>query len=292
MLEIQAQVWSIEKGIVKQIKIGNETYDIKLTKPFEEDIIKKAEEKIRRIIPGKVEPLGKIIGKYDTIHIYKNIYDTVNGMMKQGSNRGEIAEVIGRRFKPNNKPDSNKAFVSCYMRFIKGIKPGRKAVPDRGEVVGNLYGNNIYKKPLEEVKQYIDKKSWSWMKKNIIRKYYPNYQKQSLGAIASCYKKFALGQQGIRKKTSKKYNKFYNAPEGAVARSNSYVVWIMPDDINKVKRAINHVGLNYKPTMDNIINQTGLASNRVKGTIDVLKEQKKIKAVYTDSGSLIYQWKE
>ena len=88
-----------------------------------------------------------------------------------------------------------------------------------------------------------------------------------------------------------KSQKFY-PPDGAIARSKSYAVWVMPDDIDKVKRAINHYGYNYKPTMDNIINQTGLASNRVKGTIDVLKDQKKIKLTYTDAGHLIYRWIE
>jgi hypothetical protein len=175
------------------------------------------------------------------------------------------------------------------MRYIRGLEPGKKKVPGRGKIVGTFRRNSIYEKPADEVKQALNQdKSWTWIKNNILKKYYPNYKKQSINSMTSVYKNFVLRGGDVKKPFRAKRR--LHPPKGAIAKSETYSVWIMPDDVRKVKSAISHYGLNYKPTVENIIKLSGLAFNRVRGTIDVLKKQGKVKLIYTDDGTSVYHW--
>ena len=297
MIEIKAKIWSIKDGEISQIKIDDEVYEISSIKKIDypaqivKEKIKEYKEKVKEPEP-EPEPVGKAVGKYDTIKIYSNVRDAVKEAMDEGLSRPEIGHIIQDRFSPKSKYESCCASASVYMRFINGLKPGKKQIPDRGEKVGNYLSNSIYSNPLEEIKKASrEGKSWKWMRDNITSKYYPNYKKTSINSTTNFYKRF-MEEGETTKQYKQRVQRVTPKPENYVGRSDTYRVNITKDDIIAIKRALHHYEYGYKPSCENIIRQTKLARNRVLGTIDLLKNEKKVIPVYTENGELIYVWND
>ena len=107
--------------------------------------------------------------------------------------------------------------------------------------------------------------------------------------MTTSYKVFAQGKDNKIKKTVREKRDFQ--PKGSIGKSVPYGVWVMPNDVDAIKRAINTFDLNFVATLEAIISKTGMPRNRVLGTIDILKEKGIIEPFYTKDGHLIYQMK-
>jgi len=194
-MKIETDIWTVEKGELKEIKFNDEIFTVSkkkqetkqatldqfgmfmTTKPVEQ-VTKMLKEKKEK---SKGKPQGKKIGTYGTNAIHLNTYNDVKKWLDEGLSRYEIGAKIMQEYKPSSKIESCNALASWYIRYIQGIKPKQKNI-----------------NPFTDVKKALNEgRSWSYIRDNIIKKYYPNYNIYSLNTMASMYKKFALDKWKI-----------------------------------------------------------------------------------------------
>jgi len=195
-MKIELKLWTVFEGELKEILFSDEIYTVK--RKTQEIIQKKVEELVAEktqkaeplytdtdsILFSKKEvepkpkpkslPEGKEIAKYDTISLHLNVYNDVKKWMDEGLSRRRIGKHIHERYKLQNRRDSCNALASCYMRYIRGLKPKQKKGLDRGEKIGSKLGNSIYKNPHDKVLEAIAKKQpWSYLRDHVLKPYYP-----------------------------------------------------------------------------------------------------------------------
>jgi len=211
-MKIETDIWTVEKGELKEIKFNDEIFTVSkkkqetkqatldqfgmfmTTKPVEQ-VTKMLKEKKEK---SKGKPQGKKIGTYGTNAIHLNTYNDVKKWLDEGLSRYEIGAKIMQEYKPSSKIESCNALASWYIRYIQGIKPKQKKGLDKGKKAGIMKGNTMYINPFTDVKKALNEgRSWSYIRDNIIKKYYPNYNIYSLNTMASMYKKFALDKWKI-----------------------------------------------------------------------------------------------
>lgn len=304
-MKVETNIWTVVEGELKEIKFNDTLFTVHKKKEadtkqttledFGENFMSTTKpESVTKMIKEKfeVKPEGKKIGEYNTNGIYLNVYNDVKKWVEEGLERDQIAKKLHEIYKPNIMYESCKSLVSCYIRYLQGLKPKQKKGAKKGKVVGSHQNNFIYENPYNDVKQALDNdKPWSFVRDNIIKRYYPNYKKVSLNTMASVYKKFVE-----KKKPKTSYYRMptikeVKDPNGLFAKSESYAVNITNLDVKKIKSAINAVGYNYKPTFANIMNKTELKYNRVRGALDVMLEKGLIKTEQ-DGYNTVYMMNE
>ena len=296
-MKIEAEIWAVKDGEVTEIKVKDTIFSVKEIEAVEPD---KKQKKLEDFIPATtmakrkpvVKPIGKSVGDYGSKKINQNILNDVKRWMKEGNSKDEIAHKIHGLYKPHNKLRSCHALASMYIRFAKGLKPKQRESLDKGEVVGELHSSWVYKNPLEEVKEAVKaEKPWKYIRDKIIKKYYRNYKKSSLNTMATLYKKAATQKTLLKKRKIYKPQQNRFKPDNAIAKSESYNVWITEDDVKKVRPAITKYQLGYKPTFETIKKETGFTNGRLRAAIDVMLSEDMIKKV-RDERSILYRLKE
>lgn len=277
-MKVETDVWTVIEGELKEIKFFGNIFIVKkkekeadtkqttledfganfmsTTKP--EPITMMLKEKVKEKVKAKDQ--GKKIGSYNNNALYLNVYNDIKEWRKQGLNRSEIGKKIHEVYKPKVTFDSCLALSSCYIRFMDKIKPKEKKGFDKGKIIGSETNNSIYENPYNEVKEALEKdQSWSYIRDNIIKKYFPNYKLVSLNSMSSVYKRF------IKKQKPKVISE-----SEFDDRSIAYNVKVTDDDIKRVKAGINAVGFGYKPTFSSLMKKTEMSYNRLRGTLDVM----------------------
>jgi len=289
-MKTEADILTVTDGQIKEIKLFGEIYEIAKKKQEMELTTKKVIYEPKKVSKDfKVKPTvlrkeGKQVNTYGGSGIHKNLLEDVKQWFNMGLDRRQIGTKIYTFYKPHIKKESCNALASVYMRYVQGLKPGKKKGVEKGKIVGKMYGNSIHSQPLEAIKEGISKgKSWKYLRDNVTRKYFPNYKETSLGSITTAYKLYVEGHRG--KKVIQKKRK------GFVGKSDKYNVWIKQDDINEVKRGINTYGWGYKPTFDQLRDKTNLPFNRLRGTLDVMISKGLIDRKI-EKGDIVYRMKD
>ena len=177
--------------------------------------------------------------------------------------------------------------------LYKTIKDKDKQLPERyddikGQCIGYMGSNSIYENVLTDIKTaIIENKTKNKIIYNILKPYYPKVKKQSLTTYYRAYIRWihqeekspvrALSFERKKKKPPVK-------PDYAVVGfDESYKRWISKDEIDKVKKAICHVELNYEPTTKNICDQTGLTEHCVRSTIHWMIDNNFVQMKYNEN---------
>jgi hypothetical protein len=107
----------------------------------------------------------------------------------------------------------------------------------------------------------------------IIKRYYPYVAEDGLKRYSVIYASF--NRENNNQTTTKlqsiikrKYRK--RKVQDAFGFSKTYQTWIKNNEVEKVKRAIQIVRLDYKPTSENIAKESNMKRARVNAVIDVL----------------------
>jgi len=296
-MKIEAEIWAVKDGEVTEIKVKDTIFSVKEIEAVEPD---KKQKKLEDFIPATtmakekplVKPIGKVVGDYGSNKINQNILNDIKIWMSGDLSKEQIARNIHDIYKPHNKMRSCHALASIYIRFSKGLKPKQRESLDKGEVVGEINSNNIYKNPFSDVKKaFREDKPWKYIRDNILKKYFRNYKPSSLRSITTLYKK-AVTHENLLKKP-KIFNNRYKPykPDNAIAKSKSYNVWVTEDDVKKVKPAITKFQLGYKPTFETIKKETGFNENKLRGIIDVMLSEHIVNKVRNER-EVVYRLKQ
>jgi len=132
--------------------------------------------------------------------------------------------------------------------------------------IGTCDGMRIIKELVEE----LDGVFHETKRKFIIKKYYPVASDSSLKRYSITYASYLKGKPVVKK--TRKYRRHRRRkPTGAHGRDKPYQTWIMNDEIDAVKRAINRVEYGYVPTTKAISEKTGFSLMRTRAVLHYMK---------------------
>lgn len=182
--------------------------------------------------------------------------------------------------------DNNVFFLSTKAPS-KIPSYNNKLKVDKGKVLGSANGNCIYEHPFNDVKISVDKHQDSnTFIIPILRIYYPTYKQSSLKGMASLYRRTAKGLKTIKTKRRRRHR---HKPDGAVGFNKTYNRWIMKDNVQAVKLAINTFEYGFRPTVKAIINKTKLNQQEVVSTLKWMKDEKQVSAKRESDKQVVYR---
>lgn len=280
LLKVKARIWEIKKGKPTKLKalgiifVSEEESETQIQEQKQEKIISDKENETEtetetELVQTEIFQLkdakdkGKKIGHIGTNSVFENILADV----KEGISRSEeIAQLTARiaAYYPNTMPSSHGVYLSAHRRFLESntLKPEIFA-EDKGERVATESGVPIFANILEKIK--LCGNDTQEMEK-IISEYHPDIKEKSVEKYVYSYRKNIGG--GISPKSytrGTKKRRRRRKPKGAIGKDDTYNVWIMPDEYNNVKKAINKWG--FTATTESIMDVTGLKDGRVRAVI-------------------------
>jgi len=241
---------------------------------------------------------GEVLEKTSTIDINSNVYYDLLYAIKTGKSTPQLIKILAPYY-PRARKSSLKTYLGRYRQAMfhrnpetapllgniqrrASTKPIPDNLPDRGKVIGKDSFISYYENIFEEVKEALQKEqNKKQIAETVLKKYYPYVSQPTRKNYAGRYMKKAI------KKIDRQ-----QPPEDSYAYNKSYGVWIQPEDVKEIKKAILHVAYDYKPTPKNIIQQAGLKHHRAMATLQTLKKENKIKRTIDDKGDFVYAWVE
>jgi len=169
-----------------------------------------------------------------------------------------------------------------HMPTIKVIpisKSYSSDIPDRGNVLTRLGHNAIHENVLRDFKDAVEHNR---SVKSVFKKYSPKLSRGTIKSYTSLYKRYCREFENTKIITSakkrrirgKKYKK--TPPAGTYGYSKTYQTYIKDTEVGNVMRAIQTVRYNYKPTSENIAQETNMTRSRTLATLSLLQAQDKI----------------
>ena len=249
--------------------------------------------------------LKKIIRNYHPNVLEQSIMTYLSGYKKYiRSKYPELAELIPKRKKLGKKK------LDVTPTFYDSKK---------GERIARLGHNSVFENILNDIKNAYKNNSTESDLVDVIREYYPDTPKiASLRTYLSLYKRYLVNvgflkktisgiqldeeyEEEFEKKYIEKMNRSY--PEelkkkrikrrkkpGAIGFDKRYGTWILQDEVDQIKRAINTVEYGYKPTSQNIKKKCStLVIQRIRAVLHWMADQKMITWYYEDGNGPIYK---
>lgn len=175
--------------------------------------------------------------------------------------------------------------------LYKTIKDKDKQLPERydaikGQCIGHMGSNAIYENVLTDIKTaIIENKTRNQIIYNILKPYHPKTNKQSRTTYYRAYIRWIHQEEKTPMKalSFERKKKKYLKPDDTVGFDESYQRWISKDEINKVKKAICHVEVNYESTTKNICKQTGFTEHVVRSTIHWMIDNNLVQMKYNEN---------
>lgn len=288
LLKIKAIIWEIKEGKPTKLKaLGiifvpeekSEPQIIKLQGNIKR--IDQEQEEITHIKEEKTEvelnqteisyteenkDKGRRIANIGATYIFENVLAEV----KDGISKDEgVDQLISRiaPYYPNNKPTSHGVYLSAHRRFLE-IDQSKLEVStkDKGEKVITETGIPIFTNIIEDIKACNTNIQEM---ENVISKYYPDMKEKSIKRYVYDYRKNIGGDISPKvynmpniQKTKKRRRR---KPKDAIGRDDTYHIWILQDEYDSVKKAINKWG--FTATTESIVDVTGLKAGRVRASL-------------------------
>ena len=280
-----------------------------------------------QIQPLSYAPLAERLGeKIDVIAsagIFRKVLDDLLDAVRQGQNNDYLIDII-RKHHPNIKHESIATYLSAYKRYISKTYPDLSGllliykheymqkpedISTKGKSIDRMGHNTLYENILNEIKDSYKRGLPRSERDNILRKYYPNSVEQSIKTYISAYKRYLVEKGNIRRTLDgyeyvdgsisvpidtkrglyKKRRRKRKKRPGSIGFDKKYGAHIMEDELNEIKKAINNIELDYKPTSYNIKEKTGLTIHKIRATLHWMLEQKMITWFYKDNVGPIYK---
>jgi len=255
MPQIEIKIWTVKEGKVEEIMIPEFNNKIFVVK-------KEADVKIESPLEK-----GETIFERHNQKIYKNVYKEVKQHIDSGKSSRPDVMIILKKYYPHYKKQSLKILASFYRGYVEGKyqnivnKPTGKDKGTKLTIIGKCL---IYDNILNELKEAIKQRKGKSQLLTIIKQYSPNAKEPTLNWYLKKYKSYIKQNKPLRVKRRRRKKP---TPD-SVRFNKKYHYWIKQEDIMKVKRGINTVGFNYRPTIKNIQKQTGLDLFKIRAVLD------------------------
>lgn len=292
-IEVKAIIWEVKEGNPTKIKALNTIFiPEKQDTPQPTNINKPEPIQTIKILPTTTtedipEPLindtpnydkGKIISKSRNNLIYENVLKEVKEGIEKNESQTELMDRITPYY-PENKPSSVKVYLYIHKKFIEDKKfllPENIKTEEKGNRITSFLATPIFTNILERVKLCDNKKEMI----KIVKTYYPTLKKKSVEKYAHVYYRYINEALYSQKTLVPKKQRKSRRPKDAVGKDDVYNIWIMQDEYNKVKRAINKWG--FKATTQSISDVTGIRQNRVRAILHMLQKKHEVYLTYED----------
>jgi len=171
--------------------------------------------------------------------------------------------------------------------------------PIRGKIIGRRNRISFYDNIYNDIKTAMETGASKEELTAIIKKYYPNFTGKSPTSLAGQYVILVNNPNELKKnfsykkKSKNKKRKKYGPrkPSDAYAYSKTYGIWILHEDVEKVKKVLRKVAYNYKPTIPILLKETGLKYSRLTATMNMLKQQNIVEKVSNPGERIYYKLK-
>ena len=292
-IEIKAIVWEVKEGKPTKIKALNTIFiPEKQDTPQPTTTDKPEPIPTIKILPTTTtddipEPLtndtpdynkGKNISKSRNNLIYENVLKEVKEGIEKDESQSELMVRITPYY-PENKQSSIKVYLYVHRKFIEDKKfllPENIKAEEKGNRITSFLATPIFTNILERVKM-CDKKH-EMVK--VVKTYYPNLKKRSVEKYAHVYYRYIKEAPHSQKTPEPKKLRKSRRPKDAVGKDEVYNTWVMKDEYDKVKRAINKWG--FKATTQSISDVTGIRQNRVRAILHMLQKKHDVYLTYED----------
>lgn len=178
----------VENGIVEQVKIGNDVYQL-MKKEQTSVLVEKKEQ----IIPEPEVEYGANRGKkVDTFQgtaIYENTLNDVEQLIAKGEGDTINLRKIIKKYNPNYKGPTVYSQATVYRNYVYS-KKGRKQKTDRGKKLGVMKNNNIYENILSDIITAVNEGRKYPELERIIAQYYPGCTELTYHTYVNMYKRW------------------------------------------------------------------------------------------------------
>lgn len=159
---------------------------------------------------------------------------------------------------------------------------------DKGKCIFKFGHNKGYENILNDVKALIASgKDTPAAYKKLMKLYYPKGKNSSLKAYPSTYKRYIRNKIQGKETTPKSHYK-KRRPKGTLGYNKNYHVNVQDEYVQTVMKALKHVAYNYKTNSKTLQKATGLAHNKLMGTLSWLVHQGKVKKTKTSTLDVLY----
>lgn len=317
-------IWEVREGNVTKVKIDDDIF-VKLSQKQHEDKeqyepVHEPQVRQKEVIPSQKR---KILGIVSTTKIYEDVLNDLITSIRENPNDDELQRILKIRY-PNVLNNTITTYLSNYKRYIRNNypdlanliqkrtklqrKPISKELTSKGRRIDNISHNTVFENILNDVIGVYKRGGSRDEVKSVMEKYYPSGK--SINTYISVYRRYLLkigrlietesgyafldGEHDIpiEKKSIvlpiKKRHRRKKRP-GSVGLDKRYGVYVMEDEVQKIKLAINTVELNYKATSYNIAEKTKIPINRLRAALHWMADQKMITWTYDDGTGPIYK---
>jgi len=284
-MDLNCKIWEVSQGQVTKIKINDLIYNLRQEQET-----------------GEFREKGNIIDTVSNVSIYKNVLEDVAQELITKPNP-DVVNVLKNFF--DMKTSSLTKYEWGYKKYLSLnddrfrdiVKPRKqqKVNPELGEVVHQYNHNSVYQNVLDDFRDAI-KNNRSVNK--VLKSYFPKHKRSTLKTYISLYKRYLREFENTQttliptnnKNNGRRRKHSQRPPSDAYGFDSTYGTWVLNDEKEMIKRMLNKVEFNYKPTVTELEKRTGLKPQRIRACLHLLMKEDKVGFRYEDL-TPIYMWK-
>jgi len=107
-MKLEAEIWEVQEGIVKKIKIGNEIVSIG-------NSVKQEKEKMNKPIIRSPRNKGKPVGYVNSQFIYENVFNDIVDVYKGEESKDEVKKIL-KEWHPKVSKSTIKTYYNLYLK--------------------------------------------------------------------------------------------------------------------------------------------------------------------------------
>jgi uncharacterized protein YqfB (UPF0267 family) len=312
LLKIEGTIFEVAEGKITKIKIGDEFFvplkiptkitrkEQSLEKFFDEKehepdfgpeapLIAEAEVVVSEEAPDK----GPKVTTIQHTPIYRNIMKDIQEAIEERGTTSpkELYDVI-RKYYPNATDNTIKTYASQHKNYVlRSVRVPGSENKLKGKVIRYVSGVCIYDNVLSRIKEAVGNNASIEQLRNILKEYYPNVKPLTVKKYVGAYRKAIVLREPESKflhKKKRRRRRRRKPSKDCVGFDKTYKTWVRQSEVDDVKRGILTVKFNYVPTFDNIIEETGMKSERARAALSYLINKGIVTKKYLENHTTAY----